>query len=133
MRKSASFYFFKRKPIPPAGDKYETWREVAKLANLSPEARLRLEWLYDGNLTMDCDEFNRDVTGWLIEYNFQRPHQTLDYLTPMEYIENEVEKSSKVLRMWSASTVDVFGWDRVMFGSDWPVCRLAGEYEEDAL
>ena len=63
------------------------------------------EWLYDGNLTMDCDEFNQDVTPWLVEYNFHRPHQTLDYLTPMEYIENEVEKSSKVLPMYSATTI----------------------------
>jgi len=27
-------------------------------------------------------------------------------------------------------TLDMFGYDRVMFGSDWPVCRLAGEYDE---
>jgi L-fuconolactonase len=26
--------------------------------------------------------------------------------------------------------VDVFGVDRLMFGSDWPVCRLAAEYGE---
>lgn len=26
--------------------------------------------------------------------------------------------------------VDVFGVDRLMFGSDWPVCRLAAEYAE---
>ena len=26
--------------------------------------------------------------------------------------------------------VDVFGPDRIMFGSDWPVCRLAGEYDD---
>jgi L-fuconolactonase len=26
--------------------------------------------------------------------------------------------------------VDVFGTDRLMFGSDWPVCRLAAEYGE---
>lgn len=25
---------------------------------------------------------------------------------------------------------DAFGTDRIMLGSDWPVCRLAGEYEE---
>jgi len=25
---------------------------------------------------------------------------------------------------------DKFGTDRMMFGSDWPVCRIAGEYEE---
>jgi L-fuconolactonase len=24
--------------------------------------------------------------------------------------------------------VEVFGWDRVCWGSDWPVCLLAGEY-----
>ncbi|MBU0477845.1 transposase [bacterium] len=44
------------------------------------------EWLYDCNLTTDCDEFNPAVTNWLIEYNFNRPHQALDYLTPMRYI-----------------------------------------------
>jgi len=26
--------------------------------------------------------------------------------------------------------INVFGTDRLMFGSDWPVCRLAGEYGE---
>jgi len=26
--------------------------------------------------------------------------------------------------------IDVFGWDRVMFGSDWPVCLLAGDYQK---
>ena len=26
--------------------------------------------------------------------------------------------------------IDMFGYDRVMYGSDWPVCRLAGEYED---
>lgn len=24
--------------------------------------------------------------------------------------------------------IDVFGWDRIMFGSDWPVCTLAASY-----
>jgi L-fuconolactonase len=28
------------------------------------------------------------------------------------------------------AVVDAFGTDRIMLGSDWPVCRLAGEYEE---
>ncbi len=26
--------------------------------------------------------------------------------------------------------VDCFGWDRVIFGSDWPVCLLAGTYDQ---
>lgn len=31
--------------------------------------------------------------------------------------------------------IELFGYDRVMFGSDWPVCTLAGSYQEvvDAL
>ncbi|MCD6599041.1 MAG: hypothetical protein J7L19_00485, partial [Dehalococcoidia bacterium] len=41
----------------------------------------------------------------LVEYNFNRPHQSLVYLTPVEYIEKELAKThSSVLPMWSAST-----------------------------
>ncbi|MCD6599754.1 MAG: hypothetical protein J7L19_04220, partial [Dehalococcoidia bacterium] len=41
----------------------------------------------------------------LVEYNFNRPHQYLVYLTPVEYIEKELAKThSSVLPMWSAST-----------------------------
>jgi L-fuconolactonase len=28
------------------------------------------------------------------------------------------------------AVVDAFGTDRILLGSDWPVCRLAGEYKE---
>lgn len=44
------------------------------------------EWLYNGNFDLDCIRFNKKLTSWLIEYNFNRPHQSLDYLTPIEYI-----------------------------------------------
>jgi len=45
------------------------------------------------------------LTEWLVEYNFNRPHQSLVYLTPVEYIEKEFAKThSSVLPMWSAST-----------------------------
>jgi len=33
------------------------------------------------------------------------------------------------LRLYVAHVVDVFGWDRVMYGSDWPVCLLASSYQ----
>jgi putative transposase len=35
----------------------------------------------------DVAEFNRRLLDWLIEYNSIRPHKTLDYLTPLEYID----------------------------------------------
>jgi len=34
------------------------------------------------------------------------------------------------LRPYIEHVVDCFGWDRVIFGSDWPVCLLAGSYDE---
>jgi L-fuconolactonase len=37
--------------------------------------------------------------------------------------------TSSDLRPFVRSVVDLFGLDRVMFGSDWPVCLLAGSYE----
>ncbi|MBA7711735.1 putative protein YagA [subsurface metagenome] len=68
---------------------------------------LEYEWLYNGNLDLDPEKFNPQLTGWLIEYNFNRPHQSLDYLTPIEYTEKELKRiraPDKVLPMWSAST-----------------------------
>lgn len=35
----------------------------------------------------DIEEFNLLLLDWLIEYNNIRPHETLDYLTPLEYID----------------------------------------------
>lgn len=36
----------------------------------------------------DVQEFNTRLLDWLIEYNSVRPHQALDYLTPLEYIDS---------------------------------------------
>ncbi|MCX6808970.1 MAG: integrase core domain-containing protein, partial [Candidatus Berkelbacteria bacterium] len=49
------------------------------------------------------------LTEWLVEYNFERPHQTLDYLTPFEYLEITLEKQQKLLPTYSASA-----WDRLV-------------------
>jgi len=51
-------------------------------------------------MTTDLNIFNQRLTEWLIEYNFERPHQSLDYLTPIEF----TQKYTKVLPMWSSST-----------------------------
>jgi hypothetical protein len=56
---------------------------------------------------LDCDRFNHHLTEWLIEYNFNRPHQKLDYLTPIEHIKKELVRIrglAKVSPMWSART-----------------------------
>ena len=47
------------------------------------------------------NEFNNELTEWLIEYNFNRPHKTLDYRTPIQYLD---EYYTKVSPMSSSPT-----------------------------
>ena len=66
---------------------------------------LEYEWLHDFNLSLDPEELNPRPTERLVEYDFNRPHQSLGYPAPVAYIEKELAKTrSPVLPMWSAST-----------------------------
>jgi L-fuconolactonase len=38
--------------------------------------------------------------------------------------------SAHSLQPYIQHAVDCFGWDHVMFGSDWPVCLLAASYDD---
>lgn len=58
------------------------------------------EFVAFGNMTDDVLLFNRNLTEWLVEYNFVRPHQTLDYETPWSFY----QKTAKVLPMYSSRT-----------------------------
>lgn len=62
---------------------------------------LQDEFLSLGNMVTDSVEFNRRLTEWLIEYNFSRPHQALNYLPPINF----VFKYHKVLPMYPSSTL----------------------------
>lgn len=44
---------------------------------------LQDEFISLGNFHSDPSVFNKDLTEWLIEYNFIRPHKSLNYRTPM--------------------------------------------------
>lgn len=58
------------------------------------------EWLSLSEVGLDdIHESNVDLTDWLIEYNYHRPHAALDYQTPLAYAYGE-----KVLPMTPAST-----------------------------
>lgn len=51
----------------------------------------------------DVIPFNHRLTDWLIEYNSVRPHEALDYLTPIEYIDKILQ--NRVLPMSSSCTL----------------------------
>lgn len=55
------------------------------------------------NFTTDVVCFNQNLTEWLIEYNFRRPHQTLNYETPIKF-----NNSIKVLPMYSSRTLNIY-------------------------
>lgn len=60
------------------------------------------EWLAMSEVGLDdIPTANLDLTTWLIEYNAHRPHQSLDYETPLEYASKHY---FKVLPMWPART-----------------------------
>lgn len=50
----------------------------------------------------DTSAFNQRLLGWLIEYNSIRPHQALDYLSPLEYLDQYYKDN--LLPMSSSST-----------------------------
>lgn len=60
---------------------------------------LENEFVNLGNFTVDTVSFNQNLAEWLIEYNFQRPHETLNYETPMKF-----NNSTKVLPMCPSRT-----------------------------
>jgi transposase InsO family protein len=49
---------------------------------------LKHEFLQMGNFTPEPERFNRNLTEWVIEYNFRRPHQTLGYIPPINFEAN---------------------------------------------
>lgn len=57
------------------------------------------EFINLGNFTSEVKEFNHNLTEWLVEYNFHRPHMSLDYETPINF-----NNSTKVLPMYPSDT-----------------------------
>ena len=42
-------------------------------------------WLFDETLIPEVNYLNQRISAWFDRYNTYRPHQALNYLTPMEY------------------------------------------------
>jgi len=61
---------------------------------------LQYEWLNDGNFTFDVNAFNSRLKNFIIEYNYIRPHQTLNYLTPIDF----AVKYNQLSKMYPSKT-----------------------------
>ena len=58
------------------------------------------EFIALGNFNPDPVLFNKEITEWLIEFVFVRPHQALGYDTPWQFY----QKTNKVLPMYPSRT-----------------------------
>lgn len=60
------------------------------------------EWLSLSEVGLDeLPEANQDLTDWLIEYNNHRPHEALDYQTPLAYAYKNDVLPMTPARTWS--------------------------------
>ena len=68
-------HYFSRVRTPKDNNKVERFNRTVKE-----------EFISLGNFTPYLEKFNPNLTEWLVEYNFNRPHQSLGYLSPIEYL-----------------------------------------------
>jgi transposase InsO family protein len=61
---------------------------------------LQDEFIALGNFNPDPVQFNKELTEWLVEFVFVRPHEALGYDTPWQFY----QKTNKVLPMYSSYT-----------------------------
>jgi len=64
---------------------------------------LEVSFVNLGHFTPNIEEFNKELTEWLIEYNLKRPHQALGYKTPIEF-SKVTPVGGQVLPMCSSCT-----------------------------
>jgi len=76
-------------------------RTPKDLSNLERFNRTLKEQFLPGHFTPDVPLANRELTEWLIHNDFERPHQSLGYLTPIEFH----QKYHKVLPMYPSRTI----------------------------
>ncbi|MCK4244897.1 MAG: transposase family protein, partial [Candidatus Omnitrophica bacterium] len=90
---------------------------------------LREEFIQLGNYTPFPEEFNPDLTEWLVEYNFNRPHQSLGYLSPVEYL-NQYQKE---LLKNSMQPSQIFCSPKKQKKFDWELKKVLPMYPTSTL
>ncbi|MGV9711633.1 amidohydrolase family protein [Gordonia sp. NPDC003424] len=126
----------------------------------SAAARTVLTWLNEHHLTFDLMTQPEEMDGWLralepfpdltvaLQHN-GFPTATDDdgyavWLAAIQACARHTDAyctisglgmttntfETTVLRRWIEPTIDAFGWDRVMFGSNFPVHRIGGTYRQ---
>ncbi len=100
-------------------------RHVLRIAREIPDLRIVLDHIAKPDIA------HREMAGWAgaVAELGRRPQaycKVSGLITETDWKDSSIE----LLRPFVRHVLDVFGPDRLMFGSDWPVCLLAGDYRE---
>ena len=93
------------------------WKQYVKQHTLKmekqslPYGTLQREFVNFGNFFSDVNLFNKDLTERLIEFNFNRPLQSLGHMTPIEFH----FQRHKVLPMCLSSTMNSIPKCNILF------------------
>lgn len=91
------------------------------LADLAPDVHFILDHCGVPDIRGDARQPWRDHITEIAK----RPNVTAKISGVVAYADPE-SWIAETLRPWVEHTVSCFGWDRVVWGSDWPVCTLGG-------
>lgn len=78
LRKRNINHYFSRPQTPKDNPMIERFIETTE----------RELWLFDRDMIPEVSYLNQKLTWWLGRYNTYRPHQSLNYLTPMAYYQS---------------------------------------------
>ncbi len=98
---------------------------VPKIMEAAPDLRVVIDHIAKPHIK------DRGVEPWLSD--LRRVANLPGVMCKVSGMVTEADHKSwthQDLRPYIAHVVGMFGWDRLMFGSDWPVCLLAGSYAQ---
>ena len=97
---------------------------------LGKEFNTGIKLLKASNLIYEILIFEHQLpnTIWFVD---QHPNQVfvLDHIAKPVIRENKIERTMKQLQPYFDVILEAFGPERLMFGSDWPVCLVAVQYK----
>jgi predicted TIM-barrel fold metal-dependent hydrolase len=94
---------------------------AAALADLAPDTRFILDHCGVPDIKANAEHPWRENIAMIAK----RPNVTAKISGIVAYADGD-NWSVETLRPYVEHVIDSFGWDRVVWGSDWPVCTLGG-------
>jgi len=100
------------------------WEYIPKVAEAVPELKLAIDHIGKPNIAEG--QFDDWVEAMKVAASIEGMHiKVSGMITEADWEHWKVDD----IKPYIQKVIEIFGTDRVMFGSDWPVCLLAGTYE----